>query len=87
MTIEPRFLATLEEMKNAVIVDDPNSLVDDRQRLDKEQAIVILTLVERFNRNELDARALKTAIGDAMVTWDNATMSKTVANNIYIGLN
>jgi hypothetical protein len=87
MTIEPRFLATLEEMKNAVIVDDPNSLVDDRQRLDKDQAIVILNLVERFNRNELDARALKTAIGDAMVTWDNATMSKTVANNIYIGLN
>jgi hypothetical protein len=86
MTIEPRFLATLEEMKNAVIVDDPNSLVDDRQRLDKEQAIVILNLVESFNRNELDARALKMAIGDAMATWDNATMSKTIANHIYIGL-
>ena len=86
MTIEPRFLATLEDMKNAVIVDDPNSLVDDRQRLDKEQATVILNLVERFNRNELDTRALKMAVGDAMVTWDNATMSKTVANHIYIGL-
>ena len=86
MTIEPRFLATLEEMKNAVIVDDPNSLVDDRQRLDKEQATVILNLVERFNRNELDTRALKMAVGDAMITWDNATMSKTIANHIYIGL-
>jgi hypothetical protein len=86
MTIEPRFLATLEEMKNAVIVDDPNSLVDDRQRLDKEQATVILNLVERFNRNELDTRALKMAVGDEMVKWDNTTMSKTVANNIYIGL-
>jgi len=86
MTIEPRFLATLEEMKNAVIVNDPNSLVDDRQRLDRDQATVILNLVERFNKNELDARALKMAVGDAMVTWDNATMSKTVANNIYIGL-
>ena len=86
MTIEPRFLATLEEMKNAVIVDDPNSLVDDRQRLDKEQATVILNLVERFNRNELDTRALKMAVGDAMVTWDNVTMSKTIANHIYIGL-
>ena len=85
MTIEPRFLATLEEMKNAVIVDDPNSLVDDRQRLDKEQATVILNLVERFNRNELDTRALKMAVGDAMVTWDNVTMSKTIANHIYIG--
>jgi len=87
MTIEPRFLATLEEMKNAVIVDDPNSLVDDRQRLDRDQATVILNLVERFNRNELDARALKMAIGDAMVAWGNDTMSKTVANNIYISLN
>jgi hypothetical protein len=87
MTIEPKFLATLEEMKNAVIVDDPNSLVDDKLRLDKEQAIVILNLVERFNRNELDARALKMAIGDVMVTWDDATMSKTIANHIYIGLN
>ena len=87
MTIEPRFLATLEEMKNAVIVDDPNSLVDDRQRLDRDQATVILNLVERFNRNELDARALKMAVGDAMVTWDDATMSKTIANHIYIGLN
>jgi hypothetical protein len=86
MTIEPRFLATLEEMKNAVIVDDPNSLVDDRQRLDKEQATVILNLVERFNRNELDTRALKMAVGDAMIAWDNTTMSKTVANHIYIGL-
>jgi hypothetical protein len=86
MTIEPRFLATLEEMKNAVIVDDPNSLVDDVQRLDKEQATVILNLVERFNRNELDARALKMAVGDEMVKWDNTTMSKTVANHIYIGL-
>ena len=86
MTIEPRFLATLEEMKNAVIVDDPNSLVDDRQRLDKEQATVILNLVERFNRNELDTRALKMAVGDAMVTWDNVAMSKTIANHIYIGL-
>ena len=86
MTIEPRFLATLEDMKNAVIVDDPNSLVDDRQRLDKEQATVILNLVERFNRNELDTRALKMAVGDAMVTWDNVTMSKTIANHIYIGL-
>ena len=87
MTIEPRFLATLEEMKNAVIVDDPNSLADDRQRLDRDQATVILNLVEKFNRNELDARALKMAVGDEMIKWDDATMSKTVANLIYIGLN
>jgi hypothetical protein len=87
MTIEPRFLVTLTEMKNAIIVDDPNSLVDDRQRLDKENATIILNLVDKFNNGQLDNPGLKAAIGDEMVKWEDECMSKTVANNIYINLN